>query len=264
MADEATVTTNTAVAAPVTAPAPVADVAPVVAPVTTTVEAPVTTTTTVVETPTPTPITTVLGEQPKEITTTEPVKTEESVVKTENVEGQSEEPASPPVYDPFTLPEGITLDETRIKDFTEILSELEKTGKADHAAVQEFGQKAVDFHIAEVQKAVESLNQLYHKSWDDTKVKWKDDFLSDPEIGGNRFQTTIDAANNFIRTHGGTAEQQAEFRQFMNDSGVGNHKTLIRLLANAGSKMSEGKPLAATVPISPPKSRVEALYGKNK
>lgn len=200
----------------------------------------------------------------------------ETVPKTEDVtpppqegdkkleEGQSEEPAPPvaPVYESFTLPEGVNLDEGRLKEFTGILSELELDGKADHAAVQAFGQKAVDFHVQEVTKAVEDYTKLLQTSWDRQKTEWKDSFLKDPDIGGNRFQTTVDSALTFLRTHGGTADQQKEFRNLMETSGLGNHPAMIRLLANAGRAMQEGKPLAATNPLpTPTKSKTATLYG---
>lgn len=178
-------------------------------------------------------------------------------------DGQTEEKAPPPAFDAFTVPEGITLTEDRIKEFTSLLSELELSGKADHKAVQEFGQKAVDFHIGEIKQAVEDVNKYYQTSWDKQKQDWKDSFLKDPEIGGNRFQTTVDSALSFIRTHGGNSEQQAEFRNLMETSGLGNHPVMIRILANAGKAMAEGQPLAATKPVSPPKSKTATLYGKS-
>lgn len=184
---------------------------------------------------------------------------------TENkTEGQSVDPAPPPTYEAFTIPEDVSLEPERLKEFTDILGEFEGKTKADHAFVQEFGQKAVDFHVTEVKKTVEALNKSLAESWENTKTEWKDSFMKDPEIGGNRWQTTVDAASNFIRTHGGTAEQQSEFRKLMDMSGVGNHPAMIRLLASAGRAMSEGRPLAATSPVSPPKSKVATMYGNNK
>lgn len=216
---------------------------------------------------------TVLGEAlaaPEPVKVTEEIKTIEEVkppvVSEENkvLEGQSEDPAppTPPTYEPFTMPEGITLDAERVGKFTEILSELELGAKGiDHTLVQQFGQKAVDFHVQEVQRAVEDVTKVYQTAWEQQKTDWKDSFLADPEIGGNRFQTTVDSARNFIRTHGGTPEQQTEFRSVMETSGLGNHPAIIRLLANAGRAMEEGRPLAATKPVSQSKSKTATLYG---
>lgn len=211
------------------------------------------------------PVTTVLGEGPKEPIPTETPEVKEAPEAPKEAEkAQSDEPAPAPVFEKFVTPENIKLDEQRTKEFTDILSELEVKSKAEHALVQEFGQKAVDFHLQEVQKAQTDLVQFYQKEWDNQKVKWKNDFLADPDIGGNRMQTTVDSALSFIRTHGGNAEQQTELRALMDSSGLGNNKAIIRLFANAGKAMSEGKPLAASVPIPQSKTKTETLYGKSK
>lgn len=242
---QAPVTPVEAAPAPVAAPAVPAstvlseglDKPPVAAP--TTESAPA-----VVETPKP------AGAQ----TTTEPTK---------NEDGQSAEPAPPPVYDAFNLPEGMSFDNDRLSKFTDVLSKLEVEGKVPHEFAQKFGQEAVDLHVSEVTRAVDDLQKLYQTSWDRQRTEWKDSFLKDPEIGGNRFQTTVDSALNFIRTHGGTAENQQEFRNLMETSGLGNHPAMIRLLANAGRAMAEGKPLAATTTVTTPKSKTATLYGKS-
>jgi len=210
---------------------------------------------------------TVLGEaldkKPAE-TPKEPPKTEAKVESTEKKteEGKSDEPAPLPVYDAFKLPEGVTLEADHVAEFTKVLSDLETSGKVPHDLVQKFGQTMVDTHIAEVKKATDALTAKYLEVWDNQKTEWKDSFLKDPEIGGNRFQTTVDSALSFIRTHGGTTEQQTEFRNLMNSSGLGNHPAVIRLLANAGRAMAEGKPLVASKPAPQAKSKVETMYGK--
>lgn len=188
----------------------------------------------------------------------------------QNEGGQSDETAPPPesqvkpVYDPFTLPEGVSLSDDRVGKFTELLSELETGGNVDHSLVQAFGQKAVDFYLNEVKEVAENITKSYQTAWAKQVNDWKDDFLADPVIGGNRFQTTVDSALTFIRTHGGTAEEQKEFRDLMETTGLGNNKVMIRILAKAGQAMSEPKPLAASQPAPISKSKVETLYGRNK
>lgn len=188
-------------------------------------------------------------------------KTPEGETKT--VEGQSDEPAPLPTYEPFELPEGFTLDEERIGDVTTLLGEFEQLTKADHAEVQKLGQALMDRHIAEVQGSIERLNQSYLDAFENQKNEWKERFISDPEIGGNRQNTTVSSALEFIRTHGGTTEQQAEFKQLMDQTGVGNHPAMIRMLANAMHANAEGGPIPASRPIPEVKSKVDKRYGGN-
>lgn len=263
--------------------APAAVAAPIVAPaVTPAAAAPVTPAAVTVPSPAPiasdgaapiTPVepvapvvvapTTVLGDALKPAETPKaPVAAEAAPVEPTKPEGQSAEPAPPPVFDTFKLPEGITFDAERVGKFASILGEYETSAKADHAKVQELGQKLVDYHLATVQEGQERLRQSIRAADDKQKLDWKEQFLNNPDFGGNRFQTTVDSALTFIRTHGGTDAEQSEFRALMDSSGLGNNLVMIRLLARAGGAMSEGRPLAATVPPSVPKSKTEVMYGK--
>lgn len=193
----------------------------------------------------------------------EPVKAVEPAKVIENKEGsQSVEPAPPPTYESFKAPEGITLAPETIGKFTSLLAQLETDGKADHATVQKFGQEAVDFYIAEVSKSVTDYNKSQQTAWDKQKTEWKESFMKDPEIGGERSSASIEAARTFLRTHGGTEQQQTEFRSLMETSGLGNHPAMIRLLAKANETMGEGKPLAAIKPTNTSvKSKVQTMYG---
>lgn len=247
--DNSPVTPAPVAAVEAPAPAPVVEAAPVV-------------------TPTPEPVleapkapTTLLSAEP--VSVVAPVEPVQAAPEVKNEGGQSDEPAPPPKYEPFKVPEDVKLGDTELGEFTNLLAELELSGKAEHAVVQQFGEKAVNFHVNEVRKAVDAIHQHNIDTWEKTRTEWKESFLKDPEIGGNRFQTTVDAAQTFIRTHGGTPEQQTEFRQIMETSGLGNHPAMIRMLANAQLAMNEGRIVSAVVPPAAPKSKVTTLYGKN-
>lgn len=176
---------------------------------------------------------------------------------------QSDEPAPLPIYDKFNASEGFDLDDGLIGDFSKTLGEFERTTKADHAEVQKFGQSLIDRHIAEVKGTIDRYNETLLDRFEQQKTAWRESFENDPEMGGNRKDTTLNAALEFIKTHGGTADQQQEFRQLMHETGVGNHPALIRLLAQAArsSAFTEGKPLPASTPVPTARSKVEKRYG---
>lgn len=200
----------------------------------------------------------------------EPVKTEDKApeaktdapVELKKEEGaQSDEPAPPPTYEAFKLPEGITLEDSKLGEFTKELAEFQVKTKAEQAFVQEFGQKLVDRHVAEVKNTIDRLNEHYTKQWEKNKSDWKEAVMKDPELGGNRQETVIKAAKEFVRTHGGTEAQQQEFFALMDSTGLGNHPAMIRILSKAGMSMSEGKPLPASKPVPQSKSKVATRYG---
>ncbi len=163
-----------------------------------------------------------------------------------------------PVFEPFTLPENVTVDAEKISEFTNSLAEFEKTTKASHEEVQKLGQQLVDRHIAEMQRYTESLTQ----AWNKQKNDWKDSFLKDPEFA-NRSETVVNSAIDAIGVYGGNAKQQEEFRNLMESSGVGNHPSMIRMLSNVMLAKAEPKPLAAPqIASSAGVSKVQKMYGK--
>lgn len=176
---------------------------------------------------------------------------------------KSDEPAPLPTYEPWVLPEGITIEETKASEFNKMLAEFQTNTKSEQVLVQKFGQDLVDRHISEVKSATERMQKAYSDAWVKQTENWKQQFISDPEIGLNRQETTIAAANEFISTHGGTPEQQSAFRKLMEDTGIGNHPEMIRLLASAKNSAAfiEPKPLAGTPSASKP-SKSQKFYGK--
>lgn len=196
------------------------------------------------------------AEKPAEVKLPEAVT---APVEQKKEEGsQSVDPAPLPSYEAFKLPDGASLDNARLGEFTKELGEFQNLTKADQAQMQEFGQKLVDRHVAEITR----LNEFYANSWEKQKSDWRQSLEKDPEIGGNRYETSLNAAVEFVKTHGGTKEQQQEFWELMDRTGAGNNAAMVRLLAKANSAMSEGRPLPASLPMPQPVSKIKARYGK--
>lgn len=175
---------------------------------------------------------------------------------------QTVEPAPLPVYEPWVVPETITLDETLSGEFNQMLGELQNSTKAEQAFVQKFGQTLVDKHIAVVGETVDRLHEAYTHAWQKQTDGWRESFIKDPEIGGKRQETTIRQANEFIDTHGGTPEQKAAFREVMKNTGLGVHPEVLRLLSNAMNRFREGRPLPANAPRIATASKTQRMYGK--
>jgi hypothetical protein len=232
------------------AAAPSVEAAPVVAPV---VEAaPVA--------PVAPPAPTLLGEPTPEPVAPVAEPTADSPI--ENAEGQSDEPAPLPTYEPFTYPTGLVPAEGRLAEFTELLGGFEAKSKAGHEFVQEFGQSLIDYHVAEVQKTVERIEQARQAEAAAQAHADLEAFRADPEIGGNRADTTVAAVNKLIRTHFGTEAEQAEFRAVLVKANLANNPVVIRALARVAAAKGEGRQLAAVAPPPAPKSKTQAMYGK--
>lgn len=182
--------------------------------------------------------------------------------------GQSAEAAQLPTYEDFKLPEGFTHDKEKLSAFVKDLSELQTSTKADQKTMQAFGQKLMDKYVAEVQnviKQVQEQNEAANKS----KISgWKAEFEKAPDK-----DTVLKSAGTAISLlpKDGLGK---EFRQFLNETGVGNNQTLARVLAHyekviSGYKAkyeSEAgvKPLAAQVSPEKPKGIAQKMYGTMK
>lgn len=253
-------------AAPSATPAPTATSAPAVAPVEAPkveASAPAVVAAEAPKADAPKPAdTSLLGAELKAEPAKEPAKTEtQPVVEGEKkAEGSQSEQAPLPTYE-FTLPEGISLDKEKLGTFQKELGDFQLKSKADQAAMQEFGQKLVDRYVAETNETIQRLNEHYTNAFEKQKSDWKTSFESDPEIGGAKKEATLKSALEFIQTHGGTKEQQAEFRTLMNQTGMGNHPAMIRMFAKAMSAMREGGPVPAPKPAVENKSKVAKRYG---
>lgn len=237
------------------------------------------------ETPVPIPaateapkaVSTILGaEPPKPATTPEPAKApvegEKPAVQPKADGSPSDEPAPLPTYEKFTLPEGIQMDDKRLGEFTKEIGEFELRTKADHVAVQEFAQNLVNRYVAETQDTVKRVTDYYTNTWDKQTNEWREAFIADPEIGGNRQETTATNVQSLVGEFGGNQEQVAEVRKLM-DTGIGNNPALIRLMNNAANAVKElrmkyeseegVRPLPGRQPITEKKSKTQTLYGKS-
>lgn len=218
--------------------------------------------------------TTVLGAEPAK---TDAPKLDAPIPEIPKSEGekpaegsQSAEPAPLPTYESFTMPEGVTPDGTQLGEFTKMLGEYELISKADHAATQKLGQDLLNRHIADVKETVQRVTDGYVAAWNKQETDWLDAFKADPEIGGNRVNTTMKSVQEAVGKYAGTAEHTEEFRNFMETTKVGNNPALIRLINNMNGKIEgllnkyereSSKPVPAMKAPSPPVSKIQKRYG---
>ena len=227
---------------------PVVDTAPVAAveaSVSTVVSAAAPEVTVVEASPSPAPTTpakasdTLLAVEPAKDETPAPAEGEKPVEEVAPVDAA---PIEAPVYEAFELPEGATVDEAKLKEFTDLVGQYEVLTKADHAETQKFAQSLINKHIEELQK----FQTAQVAAWDAMKEQWKQDFVNDPELGGKRVETTIAEANSVIAK--ASSQTQQDFRKFLVDSGGAYNPAVIRFLAEISRPAPQ--PLTANAPAS--------------
>jgi hypothetical protein len=134
-------------------------------------------------------------------------------------------PEGAPVKYDFKLPEGYQIDsKERFAKFEAVLR------KAD--IKPEVAQELVDIAIengksAEEAKAAESAK---------VKTEWLAALKSDPEIGGQNYDATVQYAKRAMKEFA-----NEKFVKFLNDTGFGDNPEMVRAFARIGKKMGEDK-----------------------
>lgn len=170
-----------------------------------------------------------------------------------NKDATAAEPPAPIKYEAFKLPEGLKLDDERIGKFTEI------AGVAQ--VPQDVAQQFMDLHVAEMQRfsqdVVKQAEQHQRDVWRKLNDTWKTEMRNDPEIGGNRLETSLSRAKAVIEEYlgpenGGSAEMVQDMIAHTTANGMGNFPPFVRLMNKIGEVLNifEDSPVTAN-PTSP-------------
>jgi hypothetical protein len=144
----------------------------------------------------------------------------------------------------LTLPEGMSgLDPDAMAAATPLLKELGLSNEGASKLLP-VAQTLVERGAAQAQAALAQQVAAQSKAWADA-------FTADPELGGTRAAETQHLIATAIDKLGGASA--GEFRQFLNDTRLGNHPVLGRILKEAGKLVSEDgtMPRSATQTVDP-------------
>ena len=128
------------------------------------------------------------------------------------------QPAQPPEYTKFSIPEGFDYDDGKVSEFTTLARELNLS--------QEQAQKLVDLHVRHWLGYEEGLKAQ--------KEAWGKEAMEDPEFGGQKFVQSLRDAHRFINVFGGEKLKLA-----LEATGVGNHPEIFKAFARAGRILGE-------------------------
>lgn len=208
-------------------------------------------------------------EEPKEPKAEEPKADEK---KDEPKAEEAKEPVAvkPPVFETYTLPEGVSVEPARMEAFNGILGETETRIAADpaqaHVAMQELGQKLADFHVAEMRTAAERAARHNREHWDHTREGWVSEFRNDPELGKNRAESTLTRIGSLIDmygTHAGS-DKVTQLRDTFTLTGAGDHPEVLRFLDWAANRLVETRRIVVPQPTvkAPARTPAQTLYAK--
>ena len=148
---------------------------------------------------------------------------------------EGEKPEGAPEKYEWAAPDGVTLDESIMGSLSEVAKELNLPQAA--------AQKLVD-KIAPVmaQRQVEQFEAL--------RTEWRQASSSDQEFGGAKLAENMAVAKKAL-----DAFSTPEFRQLLEQTGMGNHPEVIRTFYRAGKAISEDGLVSGSAPKAPRDAR---------
>lgn len=167
-----------------------------------------------------------VGQMEDEAKAAESQETPEAKQAREAAEAKANE--VPEAYAPYTLPEGVQVDEALLGEFNTVAKELGLT--------QAQAQKLVDLQAKTAAAGETGRAEYLEKALQAQNERWISEVKNDPEIGGAKFDNTVSTAVKAVSTFFGD-----DFRTLLNESGIGNHPALIRGMHKIGLAISEDK-----------------------
>ena len=137
-------------------------------------------------------------------------------------EAEAEANKVPDEYADFTAPDGVALDAEVATEFKALAKEL--------ALPQAKAQKVADLGT----KMMGKWQAQQAEQMSEASAKWATDTKADKEIGGDKLPENLAVARKALDTFG-----SPELKTLLNESGLGNHPEIIRLLHKAGKAISE-------------------------
>ena len=144
-------------------------------------------------------------------------------------------------YD-FKLPEGVQLDQQLLDKVTPIFK--------DAGLNQEQAQSLVDAYSEQV----ESQLQSQHDSFNQLISDWQQQSKTDKDFGGDKFNENVGIAKSALEKFG-----TPELSQALNESGLGNHPEVIRMLVKVGRMTQEDNPGGGS-PVTQERDLADKLY----
>jgi hypothetical protein len=182
------------------------------------------------------------GTATAEATAEKETETTESQETTSEAGSEKQEQDSQPTEFTLTVPDGYEMSDEGKSDYMSFVDELNKLPEADRA------QAMLDKHLSSVSNSQEAREAMHQE--------WAKESMNDKEFGGANLQENMIAARRTMNSFSDPAtdangkpvlhqdgtmkgQQMTEIEVFMNETGYGNHPSVIRMVHRMTQAMSE-------------------------
>ena len=151
---------------------------------------------------------------------------------------------APETYGDFKIPDEMKIDSEQLTQFHDIARKFNLT--------QESAQELVDMQVG-FSKDVLAKNV---EIWKETTAGWLKESKADAEIGGQKYEESIEVSQRALKQFGTSA-----LVELLETYGLGNHPEMIRFTSRVGAALGEDKIVSGGGSGDQQKSVAERIFG---
>ncbi len=169
------------------------------------------------------------------------------------VEAAPTTPPEPIKYEPWALPEGVSLAEEQTGALNNILGKYNLS--------QDAGQEIVAYGAGLIKQAQEAMSQAQHDVFAESRAAQRKEF---EKQAGNRRETVLADAKAGLALAMPNAKARAALLDVLTATGAGDNTHLIHAFATIGKQSRERSAPGPTLSTPKPSTAPERRYGKGK
>jgi len=155
--------------------------------------------------------------------------------------------AVPDSYELPEPPQGLEADPKLLDIMSPVLREAGITDK-------QFAKLAPAYYEVEVARMQREAREV-----DQQIESWREEVRDDPQIGGDNLAETGQMCKTALSRLCDNEEHHKDVVELLQDTGIGNHRAIVRLLRNAGMRLSDDTFVGAASGAAPTPSGEAAL-----
>jgi hypothetical protein len=132
----------------------------------------------------------------------------------------------------FDLGEGVTFDQQAFDAFEPVLREMDLSQDAANRLLGGYAEKVLPV-------LQERADAQASQAGEELRADWAKQTMADKEIGGAKLEESKAMAARAMARFLPQNEDGQRFRTFLNESGLGNHPEMMRMLSRAGRELGE-------------------------
>lgn len=157
-------------------------------------------------------------------------------------------------YEPAGLPDGTVIDKAALEAVTPVARELGLSNEGFSKLAGVYAEKVLPQVTQSVTDQIMAQSAATTAGW---ATEATESIKTDAAFGGKPMAEVQAVAAKALDRFGGT-----EFRQYLADTGLGNHPAMLKAMFLAGSAIAEDTTFERGAPPVTPKTREEKFYGK--